>query len=277
MRPLSEQTVLVTGATDGLGRALAEDLAAAGATVLVHGRDDERGARTVREITAATGNRDVRWYRADLSELAQVAALADRVARDHPRLDVLVANAGIGGGERETSRDGYELRFAVNYLACYLLTRRLLPAVRAAAAAAGSARIVLVSSAGQQALDLDDVMMERGYTGLRAYCQSKLAQIMLAIDLAAELDGTGVVVNALHPSTHMATKMVPHPVTTVAAGVAAARALVVDPEWEHRSGRYVNVDHEDRAEAQAYDADARRRLAGISRELCAPYLDPEES
>src|SRR5690349_4114445 len=128
MRPLPEQTVLVTGATDGLGRALAEDLAGRGMTVLVHGRDDERGARTVREITEATGNRDVHWYRADLADLAQAAALADRVGRDHPQLDVLVANAGIGGGEpRETSRDGYELRFAVNYLAGYVLTRRLLP------------------------------------------------------------------------------------------------------------------------------------------------------
>ena len=184
--------VLITGATDGLGRALAHDLVGRGDEVLVHGRDPERLAATVDEIRAATGV-EVASYRADLAELAQVRELADRVAADHPALDVLVNNAGIGadvpgGGERQESVDGHELRFAVNYLAGHLLTRRLLPSLQAAGTERGPARIVMVSSAGQAAIDFDDVMLERDYSGWRAYCQSKLAQILDAYDLADELD-----------------------------------------------------------------------------------------
>ena len=122
MRPLDEQTILVTGATDGLGRALAADLAVSGADVLVHGRDDGRGRDTLAEIQARTPDARVRFLRADLASLAEVRELAAEVERETDRLDVLVNNAGIGattrGDERrEESRDGHELRFAVNYLA----------------------------------------------------------------------------------------------------------------------------------------------------------------
>src|SRR6266566_2365280 len=128
MRPLTEQVILITGATDGLGKAVAMQLARAGATLLLHGRDEARGQRTLEEIEAQTGNTRLQWYRADFSELSQVRALAARLAREQECLDVLVNNAGIGttlprGGARQESEDGYELRFAVNYLAPFLLTR----------------------------------------------------------------------------------------------------------------------------------------------------------
>ncbi len=122
MRPIDQQTILITGATDGLGRALAARLAAEGATVLVHGRDDQRGKATLQEIGGRAS-----WYRADLSSLAETRALAEAVRADHPRLDVLVNNAGIGGPDSwQASADGHELTFAVNYLSGYLLTRLLL-------------------------------------------------------------------------------------------------------------------------------------------------------
>src|SRR6185503_13786666 len=129
-------TVLVTGATDGLGKAVASELAQAGAAVLVHGRDDERGAQTLAEL----GSDGAAWYRADLASLDQVRALADRILAEHERLDVLVNNAGIGArmpgdGRRLTSDDGHELRFAVNYLAPFLLTRLLEPLLRKSAPA----------------------------------------------------------------------------------------------------------------------------------------------
>jgi NAD(P)-dependent dehydrogenase (short-subunit alcohol dehydrogenase family) len=132
MRPLQEQTILVTGATDGLGRALATQLAEEGATVLLHGRDERRGERTVDGIRRQTGNSSLRWYRADLAALDEVRQLARQVEGDNQRLDALVNNAGIGstlpgGGRRMVSRDGHELRFAVNYLSHYLLTGMLLP------------------------------------------------------------------------------------------------------------------------------------------------------
>ena len=160
-------------------------------------------------------------------------------------------------------RDGHELRFAVNYLAPFLLTRLLLPRLRASA----PSRIVHVSSAGQQAIDFDDVMLERGYSGVRAYCQSKLAQIMFAIDLAAELAGTGVTTNALHPATYMPTKIVPSPISSLDDGVQATLRLIADPALDEVTGRYFDQQRERRADAQAYDADARRQLRELSLQL----------
>ncbi|GGU95488.1 3-oxoacyl-ACP reductase [Actinomadura cremea] len=262
MRPIDEQTILITGATDGLGRALAAELAAAGATVLVHGRSEERGKATLEEIGGRTS-----WYRADLSSLAETRALAEAVRADHPRLDVLVNNAGIGGPrDREESADGHELTFAVNYLSGYLLTRLLLPAL----AASAPARIVNVSSLGQQAIDFDDVMLTRGYSPIRAYCQSKLAQILFTIDLDAELAGTNVTANALHPATYMPTKMVSSPTSTLEEGLRATHRLVTDPALDAVSGRFFDGLDEARADAQAYDTGARDRLRALSDDLTAP-------
>src|SRR5271165_4424955 len=174
MRPLKEQTILITGATDGLGRALATALAAEGASVLVHGRSEERARRALEAIEAETGSQELRCVFADLSSLAQVHELAGQVLDEHDRLDVLVNNAGIGttlpgDGRRMESQDGYELRFAVNYLAGYLLTRSLLGLLERST----PARVVNVSSAGQAPIDFADVMLERHYDGVQAYCQSK--------------------------------------------------------------------------------------------------------
>jgi NAD(P)-dependent dehydrogenase (short-subunit alcohol dehydrogenase family) len=272
MRPLDEQVILVTGATDGLGRGIAQRLAEGGATVLVHGRDDERGAATIREITGATGNRRVEWHRADLASLTDVRALAKQVTADHDRLDALVNNAGIGAslpgdGKRIESGDGHELRFQVNYLAPYLLTRLLLPMIERSA----PARIVNVSSAGQAPIDFDDVMLERRYDGITAYCQSKLAQILFTIDLAGELGGTGVTVNALHPGTYMPTKMVQHagitPVTPLDSGIDAVTRLVADPGLDEVTGRYFDGRREARPHPQAHDESARRRLRALSDRL----------
>jgi NAD(P)-dependent dehydrogenase (short-subunit alcohol dehydrogenase family) len=258
------QVVLITGATDGLGRALARAADEAGATVLVHGRSEQRIADTLAELSDRA-----RSYRADLSSLDEVKRLADEVLAAEPRLDVLVNNAGIGsnvpGGEgRQESPDGYELRFAVNYLSGYALTRRLLDLLRRSA----PSRIVNVSSAGQAAIDFDDVMLEHGYSGVRAYCQSKLAQILFTFDLAEELDGTGVTATCLHPSTYMPTKIVASPISSVDDGVEATMRLMTAPA-EEVGGRYFNVLREARADPQAYDADARRRLRELSDRLTA--------
>jgi NAD(P)-dependent dehydrogenase (short-subunit alcohol dehydrogenase family) len=277
MADAPQRVVLITGATDGLGRGLATALAGDGGTVIVHGRDDARGRKTVDEIRARTANGDLRRYRADLSSLDEVRAMTDRLESDLDRLDVLVNNAGIGvtlGGDdrRMESADGYELRFAVNYLAGFLLTRRLTPLL------AGSApsRIVNVSSAGQAPIDFDDVMLERGYNGVRAYCQSKLAQVMLTFDLAEELADAGVTANCLHPGTYMPTKMVRDsgvsPVTPLEQGVAATRRLAVGPELDGVTGRYFDGQRESAAHPQAYDPEARRRLRELSEGLVDVHL-----
>ncbi len=256
-------TVLVTGATDGLGRALATRLASEGATVLAHARSEERGREALADLLEGPG--DVRLVVGDLASLSAVRALADQVP---DRLDVLVNNAGIGfAGARQESEDGYELRFAVNYLAGFLLASLL----RDRLIASAPARIVNVASAGQQAIDFDDVMLERDYDGARASRQSKLAQIMHAFDLAEELAGSGVTATALHPATFMGTKMVVDagvtPISTVQEGLEATWRLVADPSVEGVSGAYFNGTREVRADAQAYDLDARRRLRELSQRL----------
>jgi NAD(P)-dependent dehydrogenase (short-subunit alcohol dehydrogenase family) len=272
MRPISETTVLVTGATDGLGRSVAARLAAAGASVLLHGRDDDRGRQAQDEIRAETGSGQLRWYRADLASLAQVRELAERVIADYERLDVLVNNAGVGttlpgGGEKVESEDGYELRFAVNYLAPFLLTRLLEPLLVGSA----PARIVNVSSAGQAPLDFEDVMLERRYDGVRAYRQSKLALVMLTLDLAEKLRDKRVTANCLHPGTFMPTKMVLaagiDPVDSLETGVEATKRLVTSADLDGVTGRYYDRLRESRALPQAYERAARERLRELSERL----------
>lgn len=264
------KTVLITGSTDGLGRAVAWRLANMGAHVLLHGRSRERGEALRDEIRAA-GKGKADYYHADLASLAEVRNLAKAVLQDNGHIHVLVNNAGLGSGpdvnRRATSADGHELRFAVNYLSGFLLTYLLLPTILKSA----PARIINVSSLGQQAIEFDDVMLERAYDGGRAYRQSKLAQIMFTFDLAEELKGKGVTVNCLHPSTFMDTTMVRlnnvPPMSTVDQGADAVMNLIVADEFGRRSGLYFNVMDEARANEQAYDAAARARLRELSKRL----------
>ena len=267
---MAGKTVLITGSTDGVGRYVASQLAAAGAKVLIHGRDEARAETLSEEIKRAGGGVPA-FYQADLSSMAGVRQLADAVLAGHSRLDVVISNAGIGsqngGPGRQTSVDGYELRFAVNYLAGFLLVHRLLPLLKQSA----PARIVNVASLGQHPIDFDDVMITRGYNGSRAYAQSKLSQIMFTIDLAEELRGSGVTVNSLHPATYMNTTMVRAggitPISTVEQGGAAIVRLVTGDDVAGKSGLFFNGMQEAKANPQAYDAAARQRLRTLSLEL----------
>jgi len=269
MMSVDGKIALITGSTDGVGRIVAIRLASAGARVLIHGRDRARGERVVADIRAAGGRADC--LIADLASLAEVRRLAEIVRQGNDRLDILINNAGIGtaGSAREISADGHELRFAVNYLAGFLLSYRLLPLLRVGA----PSRIVNVSSAGQQAIDFDNVMLSHGYTGARAYCQSKLAQIMFTTDLAQELAGAGITVNALHPATYMDTAMVRRagvtPTSTVDQGAEAILNLAAGSDGARSNGGYFNGLREARAAAQAYDLNARRRLRAVSIALTA--------
>jgi NAD(P)-dependent dehydrogenase (short-subunit alcohol dehydrogenase family) len=264
------KTVLVTGSTDGVGRYVAAQLAAAGAKVLIHGRDKERAKALIDEIRGH-GHGEAVFYQADLSSLAGTRQLAEAVLAEHTRLDLFISNAGIGsqnqGPARQTSADGYELRFAVNYLAGFLLAYLLLPLLKASA----PSRIVNVASLGQHPIDFDDVMITRGYSGGRAYAQSKLSQIMFTIDLADELKGSGVTVNSLHPATYMNTTMVRAggitPMSTVQQGGEAILHLAEGSDMAGKTGLFFNGLQQARANSQAYDAAARQRLRRLSLEL----------
>jgi len=261
------QVVLVTGSTDGLGREVALRIAATGAHVIVHGRNLERGAEVVAQIEAG-GKGTARFYPADFASVAEVRKFAETILRDYSRLDILINNAGIallGQTERRLSPDGQELHFAINYLAGFELTHLLLPLLRSSA----PARIINVSSLGQAPLDFDDITLERGYNVNRAYGQSKLAQIMFTIDLAQELEGTGVVAYSLHPATMMNTSMILEagiqPRSTIDDGASAVMYLVTTPGLE--SGQFFNQTTPARANAQAYDETVRSRLRALSQKL----------
>lgn len=264
--PDERQVILVTGSTDGLGAEVARRLASGGAHVIVHGRNRERGEALVAEIEAA-GIGSAAFYAADLADLAAVRQFADTILRDYERLDVLVNNAGIwlADGERRVSADGHELHFAVNYLAGFVLTRRLLPLL----GKGGAARVVNVASSAQQPMDFEDVMLEGSYSPGRAYAQSKLAQVTFTVDLAEELADTEVKVVALHPATLMDTQMVRdagvRPRSTVEEGAEAVLNLITAPDLE--SGQYFNGLSPARAHDQAYDPVAREQLRRLSEEL----------
>jgi NAD(P)-dependent dehydrogenase (short-subunit alcohol dehydrogenase family) len=263
---LEGKTALVTGSTDGLGKEVARQLGALGSFVIVHGRNSERGEEVVRLVRAAGG--DAAFHRADFASLAGVNTFAEQILETYDRLDLLVNNAAaVSGAERQTSADGHELAFAVNYLAHFLLTYRLLPLLEASA----PARIVNVSSMGQTPIDFNDVMLEHDYNPGDAYRRSKLAQIMFTIDLAGELDAAHVTVNSLHPARSMNTARVINggfqPLSTVEEGAEATMQLAVSPALAKRSGLYFNGLNEAQANAQAYDAAARARLRALSFEL----------
>jgi NAD(P)-dependent dehydrogenase (short-subunit alcohol dehydrogenase family) len=270
------RTIVITGATDGLGKGLATELASSGARLILHGRNEEKGQALLEELrqhkTGRAGARphvdgELEWLRADFASLDDVRELADTLSGEE-RIDVLVNNAGIGtAGPREESQDGYELTFQVNYLAPFLLTRRLLPLIERSA----PSRIVNVSSAGQMPIDFDDVMLERNYSGVQAYCQSKLALVMFTFDLAEELEGSGVTANCLHPGTYMPTNMVRaagvEPVTPLEDGIAATMRLITSPEVEGVNGHYFDGTSESAPHQQAEDPEARQRLRELSAEL----------
>ncbi len=267
MRPIEQQIILITGATDGLGRAVASELADQGATLLLHGRSEERGKRTLAAIKAQSGNNKLKYYRADFESLAKVRDLAGRIAAEHDRLDVLLNNAALGiDPARRVTADGHESTFQVDYLAPFTLSYLLETLLIASA----PSRIVNVASAGQAPINFDDIMLERSYDGMHAYCQAKLADVMLTIDQAAELSGTGVTVNCVHPALNMPTKIVTHmftPQSTIADGVHATVRLMIDPTLENVTGRYFDQTQEARALADAYDERARARLRAVAEQL----------
>jgi NAD(P)-dependent dehydrogenase (short-subunit alcohol dehydrogenase family) len=274
---ITDKTILITGSTDGVGKLVARRLAESGARVLLHGRSAEKGEAVLREIRAAVGRDSgerLEYFRGDLASLAEVRQLAEAVLQRHRRIDILINNAGIGSGprgkeRREMSVDGYELRFAVNYLAPFLLTHLLLPAIIDSA----PARIVNVSSIGQAPIDFDNVMLEHDYDGWQAYRQSKLAQIMFTMDLAEQLKSrhVDVTVNALHPASLMNTKMVYEAfgstMSTVEDGAEAILFVATSPKLDDTTGQYFDQKRLARANEQAYDAEARRRLWDLSMRL----------
>ncbi len=268
------KTVVVTGSTDGLGRELALALAAEGAQVIVHGRNAERGAAVVQEITDA-GKGSARFIAADFASLQAVRDFADTLARDYPKLDLLVNNAGIaftGQQPRRESADGHELQFAVNYLAGWVLVNKL----RSNLAAAAPSRIVNVASLSADAIDFGDVMLRKPGAAGRGYGQSKLAQVSMTVELAPAFAAQGITMISLHPATLMNTTMVEGlgipPRATIAEGRDHVMGLIRSPTLE-AGGFYVQGKPSPAMDPQPTDAEARKRLVALSEELTGVALD----
>lgn len=194
---MAGKTCLVTGATAGIGRVTALELAHMGANVVVGGRDPAKSAFTANEIREESGNTEVEFLVADLSSQEEIRRLAEEFKDRHQRLDVLVNNAGAIRMSRKKSVDGIEMTFAVNHLSYFLLTNLLLDVL----AASAPARVVNVASSVHQKAKIDvfDIHAPRYYSGFRAYSRSKLCNLLFTYELSRRLEGSGVTANALHP------------------------------------------------------------------------------
>jgi NAD(P)-dependent dehydrogenase (short-subunit alcohol dehydrogenase family) len=272
MKPIEEQVILITGATDGIGKIVATRLVQEGATVILHGRQGAKASKLVTELRKTTGNEKVQFVVADFSSLDAVRSLGEEVVKRFPVIDVLINNAGAGFAADQYTFEGYETRMVVNYLAPYVFTETVLSCLRKA----GTARIVNIASAGQLDLDFGDMMQEKSFDGIRAYRRSKLALVMYTIDLAKRLAGDNVTVNCQHPGTYLDTNMVREakikPMGTAESGAEAEIWLATSPELDGVSGEYFDVKHKSRALAQAYDEQARQKL----REWSAGFLNGED-
>jgi len=276
---------LVTGATSGIGKATAHALATKGASVLLVGRDPQKGEATAREIREATANEDVEFLRADLCSQAAIRELADRVLAEHDRLHVLLNCAGAFFRDRRVTIDGLEMTFALNHLAYFLLTRLLLDLLQGTA----PARIVNVTSGAQSMgrINFEDLQGERRYRGQAAYNQSKLANVLFTYELARRLDGTGVTINCVHPGwvrtdfgrqnqplawRLMIAVVVPF-MRSPEKGAETVVYLASDPEVETVTGKYFHDLKPKRSSKLSYDEVVAARLWQVSEELTDSVSD----
>jgi NAD(P)-dependent dehydrogenase (short-subunit alcohol dehydrogenase family) len=279
------KTVLITGGTGGIGKAAALELASMGARVGITGRDRARGELAALEIARQTGNLGVDVFAVDMSSQTEVRRLADEVLIAYPRLDVLVNNVGGFWAHRHVTVDGLEHTFALNHLAPFLLTGLLLERLMASA----PARIVTVSSGAQKMgkIAYDDLMGERGYSGQRAYNQSKLANVMFTYELARRLEGTGVTATVLHPGMTNTAFSSEDPARAMTPMVLAARPfmrspkrgadtavyLAASPEVEGLSGLYFANRRAKVSNSSSYDTEATAWLWRESAELVGLPVD----
>lgn len=273
--PMAGKSVLVTGGTNGIGKATALGLAAMGARVAITGRDRERTENAAGEIRAAGGGQ-VDVFVADLSAQSEVRRLADEVLQRLPRLDVLVNNVGGYWNTRHVTADGLERTFALNHLAPFLLTNLLLDRLQQSA----PARVVTVSSNAHSLgqIDFDDLQGERSYSGARAYNQSKLANVLFSYELARRLRGTSVTANALHPGAVSTSFGAEDPATiqrllvpfvrpfmkSPARGATTPIHLASAPELQDMTGRYFANSKPKRSSKGSYDAADAARLWQVS-------------
>ena len=271
---MNTKTVLVTGATDGIGRQTAIELARQSAKVLIHGRDKARGAKALDEINRDNCNENLVLYLADFSSFADVKRMADEIKREQSALHVLIHNAGTFSKEKLLTKDGLEMTFAVNHLAPFLLTMLLLDLLKASA----PARIVTVSSNAHRNIsevEFGNLQAERSYDGFDSYGLSKLGNILFTNELAERLEGSRVTANSLHPgviSTKMQRASYNLDGADVVEGARTSVYLATSPEVEGVTGKYFSRMAEKPTSDLAQDKALQKKFWKISEELLAGYL-----
>ena len=275
--PLEGKVCLVTGTTGGIGLEIARGLARRGAHVILHGRTIERAEAVGASIRQRNKNVQLETVGADLGSLAEVREMAKEVARRHPKLDVLVNNAGVLMTRLELSKDGYEMTFAVNHLAPFLLTNMLLESLRNS----GAGRVVTLASVAHRGgfIDFGNLKGERGFNSMAIYSSSKLANVLFTNELANRVEGTGVTANCLHPGVintglwrrsrpiAMAFGLCQLFFPDASKGADTALYLAGDPAVAGLNGGYFSKRKMRSPAPQAFDADVQRRLWDVSAEI----------
>ncbi len=270
---MPQQVILVTGSTDGIGRATAAELASRGADIILHGRDERKGRAVRRELEKKGGNGKPDLVIADFSDMGQVRSMAAEIVSRYDRLHVLVNDAGTFEKERRLTREGVETTFAVNYLAPFLLTALLLPLLRKSA----PSRIVTVASSAHEDvdhIDWDDLPAEHHYTAWDAYALSKFADITFTYRLSGTLAGTGVTANCLHPGvTDTRILRTAFPGMAGITPEEAARTpvyLALSPEVAGISGRYFEDRKPIPSSRLTHDRSVQERLWNLAERLTIP-------
>jgi len=275
---MNNKTILITGASAGIGLYSAIGLAKLGSNIVIVGRDEKRTSQAVELVKSQTGNQSVSYLLADLSSLQEVRKLAQEFKEKHNKLDVLLNNAGAIFLWRKVSVDGYEMTFALNHLNYFLLTDLLLDTLKAAP----SARIVNVASNAHYRghVNFDDLQSQRGYNGMRVYSMSKLMNVLFTYELARRLQGTNITVNCLHPGfvasnfAHNNGWIVRFGMSFMGGrisnedGAKCPIYLASSPEVEGVNGKYFNYDTKERCSSEeSYDQGIAKRLWDVSEEL----------
>ncbi len=265
---MKDKVILITGSTDGIGRQAALELAAMGATVLVHGRHEGRGRYAIEEIRKATGNQKVELVIADFSSMEQVRRLAADVNKRCGALHVLINNAGVFMNERRLTIDGLETTFAVNHLAPFLLTNLLLDLLKKSA----PARVITVSSVAHTRgkLDFENLQAEKTFGGYSSYALSKLANVLFTYELGELLAGTGITANCLHPGV-VGTKLLRAGFNITGASTAdGAETLIylaTSPDVDGVTGKYFSEKREAPSAPITHDGTLRRKMWEVSAKL----------
>ncbi|HSL43402.1 MAG TPA: SDR family NAD(P)-dependent oxidoreductase [Anaerolineales bacterium] len=274
---MTDRVFVVTGATSGIGKSFAAELARTDAHVVMVARDVDRGNAALQEITAATQSKNVDLQLCDLSVLSSVRNLAEILKSKYDHIDVLINNAGVYKRQRVVTVDGFEEMFAANHLGPFLLTNLVLELLQAAVQVNGSARILNMTAPSTVPLNFDDLQSERNFNSLNAFGASKTANLLFTFELARRLENTGITVNAIHPGLarsalmkegnfmmRLFTRLASPPPEKVTGDILQ---VATAPEFAKTSGKFLHKGKEIEAPAYAYDRDAQQRLWEMSERL----------